>query len=260
MAHKAVQSTLWKSSKSLFSLHQTELCFSWEIMRSFSTEPKSQQPFLLPFLQLAFTSLNFAGPQEKHPSGWSLKLFTQHSCRELNVGSLFHLLSWEPRRACWRPKAELYRHFPPGYHSWDASPQSLHIHRFHIGRSNLSSVGQIHRYGGSTALCGFIQGTWASLILVSAKVLEPILAGAKRQLYFFTTTGCSLEGLLSSNLTPSLFIYPIQMLIQDQIKTWWKRSGNKPKFWWWMEILRKKGEQQCKSANTLPPTPETTYS
>ena len=159
-------------------------------MCSFSTEPKSQQPFLLPLLYSALTSLNSAGPQDKQSrvdqSSFLLKLGAENlKWKAILPNSL------RPSRSCWRPKAETCRHLPHGYPFLRYLHTVLLIRRFHFHRSiypwldeSTDAEGQLY-YARDMSTRGFGH----------QRVLEPLTAGTEGQLYFFTTPGHSLVWL-----------------------------------------------------------------
>ena len=195
MTSRVFQSTLWKTIKSFFCRGRTELHFPWKIMRSFSTEPKSQQPVLLPLLYSAFTSLSSAGPQDKQSQ-------VDHSSFLLNPAT--KNLKWKAilpnsvrsSRSCWRPKAETCRHFPHGYPFLGYLHTVLLIHRFHFHRSIYPWLDESPDAGGSTLLCkGHEHGGFRH-----QRVLQPITTSNEGQLYSFTTLGRSVAGLFTLSL------------------------------------------------------------
>lgn len=189
-ASRVFQSTLWKTIKSFFCRGQTELHFPREIMCSFSTEPKSQQPFLLPLLYSALTSLNSAGLQDKQSRVDQSSFLLKPGAENLKWKAILPN-SLRPGRSCWRPKAETCRHFPHGYPFLGYLHTVLLIRRFHFHRSiypwldeSTDAEAQLY-YARDMSTWGFGH----------QRVLEPLTTGSEGQVYFFTTLGRSLVWL-----------------------------------------------------------------
>lgn len=163
MTSRVFQSTQWKTIKSFFCRGQTELHFPRKIMCSFSTELKSQQPFLLPLLYSAFTSLNSAGPQDKQSQVDHSSFLLNPATKNLKWKALLPN-SVRSSRSCWRPKAETCRHFPRGYPFLGYLHTVLLIRRFHFHRSIYPWLDESTDAGGSTLLCKGHEhaGIWAS--------------------------------------------------------------------------------------------------
>lgn len=147
-------------------------------MCSFSTEPKSQQPFLRPPLYSAFTFLNSAGPQDKQSQVGQSSFLLNPAAENLKRKAILPN-SLRPSTSCLRPKAETCRHFPHRYPFLGYLYTVLLIRRFHFHRSiypwldeSTDAEGQLY-YARDMSIRGFGH----------QRVLMPITTGTEGQLY-----------------------------------------------------------------------------